>query len=121
MQIDVYKIDEVIVLDITGDLVYSNCSILVERINRLVKYNPSRDFLLDFNQVKQIDSTGIAELVTISRNMDGRDRKLVIVLHENPIYKLFKMAGLDNYFRMFSEKEPAYEYLRKNPALSEKH
>lgn len=121
MQIDVYKIDEVIVLDITGDLVYSNCSILVERINRLVKYNPSRDFLLDFNRVKQIDSTGITELVNISRNMDGRDRKLVIVLHESPIYNLFRMAGLDNYFRMFSEKEPAFKYFRKDPVLIKKH
>jgi anti-anti-sigma factor len=119
MQIDVYKIDEVIILDITGDLVYSNCSSLVNRINRLVKYNPSRDFLLDFNQVKQIDSTGISELVSLSRAMNGRERHLVMVLHESPIYKLFKLAGLDNYFKMFSEKDPAFEYLKKAPAISE--
>ncbi len=69
-----------------------------------------RHYILDFSQVKIIDSSGFSMLIMISKKLPPEKRILLVGLNRD-IFKLFEMLKLDALFDFFDTPEDALENL----------
>jgi len=69
--------------------------------------------VLDIQDVKYIDSTGLGILIGIKRRITESGGKLVLVLSEQRILQLFNITGLTNVFPIANDREEAVRKIQE--------
>ena len=81
--------------DIVESMVEDFKNKLVKTINRDIK-----ELVIDFKNVKTIDSTGLGVLIAARNSLDQTDGQLSLKNTPENIYSLLKILGLDGYFNI---------------------
>lgn len=108
MEIITRELDNVIILDIRGEL--RSADVNMPTLHQLVKERleeNKRNFLVNFEMVKFIDSLGIGELVASFKSAQDWGGKLKIMKLPAKIDLIFKITGLSLVFEIFDAEDEA--------------
>ena len=70
-------------------------------------------FILDFDQVRYIDSSGIGNVVQVFRLVQNVEGKLVLAQCSEEIQRVFRLVNFQKYFETFVNIEEACDFLQK--------
>lgn len=65
--------------------------------------------LVDLAQVDFISSAGLRLFVQVCKHLSAKGKKLAMVQAQPAIYKLFKLAGMEEIFHLFQNDQAAIE------------
>lgn len=108
MKIITRERENVIILDITGEVRSSDANI--PTLHQLVKKRleeHKRKFLVNFEKVKFIDSLGIGELVASFKSVQDWGGELKIMKLPAKIHLIFVITGLSLIFEIFDSEDGA--------------
>jgi anti-anti-sigma factor len=91
-------------------LIFIESSSILNIIKHKITTLDYTNLILDMNQVKILDSSGIGLLISIKRLIDTHHKKFVIVNNDLKVLRLLKSSGLDSYFQVFNKLDAATNY-----------
>jgi len=97
---------EVNIVKLTGRLDALTCEAAQTTIAEALDHAPS-GIMLDMAEMNFISSAGLRVMIIIWKKAAAEGKKMVIVAVDSPIYKIFKIAGMDKQFDFFDNPEEA--------------
>lgn len=105
-------IDNILNLDISGDLIGENNGPgLVEMLNDHINKGINK-CIIDISGVRYMNSSGIGVLITILTKLRNKDGEVVLINPSEQVKKLLLITKLNNIFTIFDTKEEALESLK---------
>lgn len=102
-----------IIIYLFGELVAANFHDIEEDINREI-YKKPRLIALSFEEMEDIDSTGIGYLVKVRTKTMENNIELILYSMPMRILELICIAGMDHLFTIMSKKDFTEKYLVDN-------
>ncbi|MGD1875771.1 MAG: STAS domain-containing protein [Mastigocoleus sp.] len=81
-----------------------------EEITSLLE-SGSKTILVDFQDVKFMDSSGLGALVLSFKTLRAAERKLVICSINEQVRILFELTGMDKVFEIFANRDEFHKTL----------
>ncbi|HRX15458.1 MAG: STAS domain-containing protein [Spirochaetes bacterium] len=106
MEINQREINEIVLLDIAGEIDLYNAPEIKDIINKLVeeqKYN----VIINLEKVTYIDSSGIGALISSLSNLKKYQGGLKIINVFASVRKVFELTKLTSFFEIFDSEEEA--------------
>jgi len=107
LSFDNQKKDNHIVLAITGEIDLYSVKQLKEHVSQVIEQEREARIIMDLNNVKYIDSTGLGILIGIKRRCAEKAGELVLVFESDRISNLFNITGLHNVFAIYKTVDEA--------------
>ena len=104
MEIKITNKDSYLVVDIIGSVDMYTAVELKEVIDE-VELEPNDALIFNFANVNYVDSSGIGTLIKIVNSTQDQQARFYIAHMKSMIEKVFKVAGLMNYFSILSSEE----------------
>ncbi len=104
--------DDIIILDITGEIDLYNAPEIKDIINKLIeeqKYN----VIINLERVSYIDSSGIGALISSLSNLKKYQGGLKIINVYASVRKVFELTKLTSFFEIFDAEEDAVTSFNK--------
>ena len=99
---------------IKGEIDLYNARQLKDKVSDVLEEEDDpKKLVLDIQEVKYIDSTGLGILIGIKRRLTENGGRLVLVLSEQRILQLFTITGLSNIFTIASDREEAERQIQE--------
>jgi len=98
--------DDIVVLDITGEIDLYNAPEIKDIINKLIeeqKYN----VIINLEKVSYIDSSGIGALISSLSNLKKYQGGLKIINVYASVRKVFELTKLTSFFEIYDSEEDA--------------
>ncbi|HON79099.1 MAG TPA: STAS domain-containing protein [Spirochaetota bacterium] len=98
--------DDIVLLDITGEIDLYNAPEIKDIINKLIeeqKYN----VIINLEKVSYIDSSGIGALISSLSNLKKYQGGLKIINVYASVRKVFELTKLTSFFEIFDSEEDA--------------
>ncbi|MDR1099970.1 MAG: STAS domain-containing protein [Treponema sp.] len=116
MDIKIRTNQHIYIIDVEGsmDLYYSNQ--LKELVMKMIEKKVER-FIINVNNVKSIDSSGIGALIFISSTMKKMKLGLAITNVQGPVRQVMEKIKLAAYFPLYENINEAIKELSARPAL----
>lgn len=106
MQIKQREANEVVILDLSGEIDISTSPEVRKSFDQLVKQQKKK-ILLNFTEVAYIDSSGLATLVEMLQRLKRYGGSLRLSGVAEKVRGLFEITKLDKLFRIFPVEEEA--------------
>lgn len=106
MEINRRETNDIVILDITGEIDLYNAPEIKDIINKLVeeqKYN----VVINLEKVTYIDSSGIGALISSLSNLKKYQGGLKIINVFASVRKVFELTKLTSFFEIFDSEEEA--------------
>ena len=98
MEIKIQKnSDDIYLVDLSGEMDLSSSNQLKDLIMKMIK-NKAERFIINLNEVSNINSAGIGALVYISSTLKKLNCPLIIVVPEGPAMQALEVTRLKSYF-----------------------
>jgi len=107
----------VLILEPVGCLDKSASKEFQERTVEILEAGDSR-IVIDMEQTEQVDGTGLREMLSLSRRLDGMDGRLVVCSMSEQVRKAFHLAGLLRMFSIASDRSDAIGQLSGDASLA---
>lgn len=88
-------------LIVSGEIDLNTIEILKPKIEELLQEN--RDILIDMEDVKFIDSTGLGTLVKLYKEQKLKEKKVTIINTKGNVRKIFKITCMEEMFNLGGE------------------
>ena len=98
--------DDIVILDITGEIDLYNAPEIKDIINKLIeeqKYN----VIINLEKVSYIDSSGIGALISSLSNLKKYQGGLKIINVFASVRKVFELTKLTSFFEIFESEDEA--------------
>lgn len=99
--------------NVKGKLVYRTTQYAKQEFSKLLKFADVDGYIVDMTQITQIDSTGFGVLINFAKRVNLNNNRIVIILRNNFIKELFKIAKLDKLFPIVDHQEEAVKLLKE--------
>lgn len=106
MEIAKKYVNGIALLKITGEIIVENRHILKEAIKEELN-NDKINFVLDFSEMKYIDSAGLGILVIQNKKVQEAGGKIKVANLSKDIKSLFSLTHLDKAFELFNSVDEA--------------
>jgi len=106
------SIPEPNVLVLEGEIDLHESPWVKEAVQRLLEENPPHVFV-DFSHVTYIDSSGMAVLIETMQRINAYGGKLALYGIHDAVQSIFRIAQLDQVFRIFPDKAAAEQALEE--------
>lgn len=93
--------DECSRLTISGEIDLNTIEVLEPKLEEMLKED--KDILIDMENVKFIDSTGLGTLVKLYKDQKARNRKVTIINTRVNVRKIFKITCMEEMFNLGGE------------------
>jgi anti-sigma B factor antagonist len=106
MEINQRETNDIVILDITGEIDLYNAPEIKDIINKLVeeqKYN----VIINLEKVTYIDSSGIGALISSLSNLKKYQGGLKIINVFASVRKVFELTKLTSFFEIFDSEDEA--------------
>src|SRR5690606_10902279 len=108
MSFSIQKQDEVVVVEVEGQLIVGNRQELKQKVLDELDAG-ERKFLIDFSQTGYIDSSGLGVLVSLSKKIREQGGELRLANLNEDLKTLFELTKLDTLFHIADTRERAME------------
>ena len=111
MNIEEKKIDDVILLQLTGRIDAFTAEKLEEELDSIIN-SWKLKFVINFGQVNYISSSGLRVFLGAYKRLNDTGGKILFSKMTEPVLKVFSMAGFDKLFKIYSSDEDALQTLK---------
>ncbi len=108
MSFAINKQDDVVVVDVEGQLIVGNRQELKQKVLDELEKGEAK-FLIDFSQTGYIDSSGLGVLVPLSKKIREQGGELRLANLNDDLQTLFELTKLDTLFQIADTRERALE------------
>ena len=108
MGFQVEKINDVLVVDVEGQLIVGNRQELKQKVLEELERG-ERKFIVDFEKTGYIDSSGLGVLVSLSKKIRERGGELRLANLNEDLRTLFELTKLDTLFLIADSKDGALQ------------
>jgi anti-sigma B factor antagonist len=115
MNIKIRTNQYIYIIDVEGEMNLYNSNQLKELIMKMIEKKVER-FILNVNNIKSIDSSGIGALIFISSTLKKMNLKLAIVNVRGPVKQVMDKIRLSGYFPLYEDIDQAIKDI--SPALA---
>jgi anti-anti-sigma factor len=91
------------IIKLNEDIVASNSEKIRKQFQSLLETEDIDELILDFADVKMIDSLGIGVIIATHNSINTKEGVLSIINADENIYKLFKTMRLNTHFSVNGE------------------
>jgi len=113
MEFKTKKVDNNVVIYLSGRLDVHLSADTEKTINELIKSESTSNFVLNLNDVEYMSSSGLRIFVSTMRVLKESKRKLALCSMNNAVKKIFEVVELTDMFDIFSSEEEAIDFLKK--------
>ena len=110
MGFQVEKVNDVLVVDVEGQLIVGNRQELKQKVLEELE-NGERKFIVDFEKTGYIDSSGLGVLVSLSKKVREQGGELRLANLNEDLKTLFELTKLDTLFHIADSREAAHKGL----------
>ncbi len=110
MEIKVRSIGKVLMIEIGGKYDIESTEEFELIFTKQLEMKPSV-VAIEMSKLEYIDSSGIGSLIKCLNNLKSKNGKLLLVGMKPTIANVFKLAKLDMFFEILSEKEFEAKYV----------
>lgn len=110
MGFQVEKVNDVLVVDVEGQLIVGNRQELKQKVLEELE-NGELKFVVDFEKTGYIDSSGLGVLVSLSKKVRERGGELRLANLNEDLKTLFELTKLDTLFFIADSREVALKDL----------
>jgi anti-sigma B factor antagonist len=110
MGFQVEKVNDVLVVDVEGQLIVGNRQELKQKVLEELE-NGERKFVVDFEKTGYIDSSGLGVLVSLSKKVREQGGELRLANLNEDLKTLFELTKLDTLFFIADSREGALKDL----------
>jgi anti-sigma B factor antagonist len=110
MGFQVEKVDDVLVVDVEGQLIVGNRQELKQKVLEELE-GGERKFVVDFEKTGYIDSSGLGVLVSLSKKVREQGGELRLANLNEDLKTLFELTKLDTLFHIADSREAALKDL----------
>jgi anti-sigma B factor antagonist len=114
--INVRQIGSVVVLDVTGRLVFGEVDEMRDTISRLLEAG-SRHFVLNLSRVSYMDSAGLGQTIAAYTSVTRRGGRVVLLNPSKQTNQLLQIAKLVTIFDVYADESEALNALMKDAAM----
>ena len=107
MKLQLKKIDNIIVLYLTGRLDVQNSIQIEKEIYQLLENEPDYHLLLNLAEVKYMSSSGIRIFVSTMRLLKDKNKKMKLCNLSESVKKIFEIVDLLDMFEVKNNEEEA--------------
>lgn len=115
MQINVHKRNEVVVVELRGQLVVGTGDQVLRDVVEEVYADGWPTLLLDVSAVSKVDSLGIGELVAAYRLARDLDRRFALIQVDGPLRRTLDLANVLPLIPVFRSEDEALEDVSEDP------
>jgi anti-sigma B factor antagonist len=109
MKIDVHKKDNYIIIDLTGSLdIYTSLDFKSVVENNVI--DKGTTVIINLENISYVDSSGIGTLIKTYNHLENLEGNFIIANLKPIIEKVFRVAGLTNYFKIIDNNEFITKY-----------
>jgi len=113
MEFKTKKIDNTVVVYLSGRLDVHLSADTEKAINDLIKAESGCNFILNLNDVEYMSSSGLRIFVSTMRVLKETKRKLALCSMNNAVKKIFEVVELTDMFDIFNNEDEALDFLKK--------
>jgi anti-sigma B factor antagonist len=110
MGFQVEKVNDVLVVDVEGQLIVGNRQELKQKVLEELE-GGERKFVVDFEKTGYIDSSGLGVLVSLSKKIREQGGELRLANLNEDLRTLFELTKLDTLFHIADSREAALQGL----------
>ena len=110
MGFQVEKINDVMVVDVEGQLIVGNRQELKQKVLEELQ-NGQLKFVVDFEKTGYIDSSGLGVLVSLSKKIREQGGELRLANLNEDLRTLFELTKLDTLFHIADSRDGALQGL----------
>ena len=110
MGFQVQKVNDVLVVDVEGQLIVGNRQELKQKVLEELE-NGERKFIIDFEKTGYIDSSGLGVLVSLSKKIREQGGELRLANLNEDLRTLFELTKLDTLFQIADSRDRALQGL----------
>ena len=99
-----FKVEDVTVLQIRGELDITNSFRVQSAFNRILETGEN-NFIIDLSLIEHIESVGLGTMIHIKKNIDDRGGKSRFVIKSPHKKKLLSMVNLEKYCEIYDDLE----------------
>ncbi len=110
MGFQVEKVNDVLVVDVEGQLIVGNRQELKQKVLEELD-GGERKFVVDFEKTGYIDSSGLGVLVSLSKKVREQGGELRLANLNEDLKTLFELTKLDTLFHIADSREAALKDL----------
>ena len=110
MGFQVEKLNDVLVVDVEGQLIVGNRQELKQKVLEELEAG-ERNFVVDFEKTGYIDSSGLGVLVSLSKKIREQGGELRLANLNEDLRTLFELTKLDTLFQIADSREAALQGL----------
>ena len=104
--------DDVVILDIAGEIDLYNAPVIKDIINGLIE-EQKFNVIINLEKVTYIDSSGIGALISSLSNLKKYQGGLKIINVYASVRKVFELTKLTSFFDIYNSEEEALESFGK--------
>jgi anti-sigma B factor antagonist len=104
------KVNDVLVVDVEGQLIVGNRQELKQKVLEELEKG-ERKFVVDFARTGYIDSSGLGVLVSLSKKIREQGGELRLANLNDDLRTLFELTKLDTLFQIAESREAALKGL----------
>lgn len=120
MELKFKILKEVLVVKVFGELDLHTADSLKEKIEkRINKNNRINNLILDLNNMKFIDSSGLGAILSIYKNLKAAQGKIAVINLSPQVKRIFKLSGMLKLLLVAQTKETAVNKIRKGVSYGE--
>lgn len=106
MDITQRQVNNATILDLKGDLTYANRGEFKSAVER-VKTTGCRHLILNMEQVRFVDSSGLGLLVLLSQHFKVNQSQLSLVKPQNYVREIMSLANIPMMIPLYESEEEA--------------
>jgi len=109
MKLNTRKVDNIIVIYLTGRLDVHLSADIEKDINNIINNEPDCDLLLNLKDVEYMSSSGLRIFVSTMRILKESKRKLKLSNMNNAVKKIFEVVELMDMFDIYDYEDDAVQ------------
>ena len=104
-------------IDISGDIMLDGSKEIVKFIKKAIA-GKDKDIYLNLNEVHYVNSSALSQIVQMVRDLSSKKTNIFFMNVNEKIMDLFKIAGLQNFFKFVNDETALIERIDKENSNS---
>lgn len=113
IKIDLEKVEDVLVVKLTGYIDTYNSNFFTKQMNKVLE-NGFYKIVFDCSEISYISSTGIGSFTAVLRVVRAHEGELAFYGMLPKVHEIFSLLGFSQFFRIVETKEDAIAYVNGN-------
>ncbi len=106
------KIDNYLILSITGNIVLEDTTKLKEYVEQYIEDSSLEGIIINCENVKFIDSSGLGLIVSIYKTLKKMDKKFALTALSGKTMEIFTLTKLDSILTIAEDDSAALEIFK---------